>query len=231
MRYDILADKVMYFRDALIDPKDWLNSIEIANTPYIHDWNSWEKYTNRNDGGYQKQYGHIKTIYGGHILKYRLDQFPDDAYNQVKSLADVVDNCFNIYKARYDISMDRETNKDNYILSKYLTKNDPHGNADLQDHLDIDGDWEEYSIIIYINDDYMGGELELPSFDLKIKPEAGSVVIFPSGKPYNHIAHKAYNGQKYFISHFAKTGAGAGYRPDNTLDNYTKDTLPREMLQ
>jgi len=47
------------------------------------------------------------------------------------------------------------------------------------------------SLVAFLNDDFSGGELEFPKFDLKIKPEAGSCVIFPSNFPYLHIANPA----------------------------------------
>jgi len=55
------------------------------------------------------------------------------------------------------------------------------------------------SPILYLNDDYEGGELEFVNFDLKIKPRAGSLYIFPSSFPYAHIAHPVTKGTKYAI--------------------------------
>lgn len=55
------------------------------------------------------------------------------------------------------------------------------------------------SPILYLNDDYTGGELEFVNFDLKIKPKAGSMYIFPSNYPYAHIAHPVETGTKYAI--------------------------------
>jgi len=55
------------------------------------------------------------------------------------------------------------------------------------------------SPILYLNDDYTGGELEFVNFDLKIKPKAGSMYIFPSNYPYAHIAHPVQTGTKYAI--------------------------------
>ena len=42
------------------------------------------------------------------------------------------------------------------------------------------------SAIIYFNDDYNGGELFFPLFNIKHKPKAKDIVIFPSGIPYGH---------------------------------------------
>lgn len=55
------------------------------------------------------------------------------------------------------------------------------------------------SPILYLNDDYEGGELEFVNFNLKIKPKAGTLYLFPSNYPYRHIAHPVTNGTKYAI--------------------------------
>jgi hypothetical protein len=60
-------------------------------------------------------------------------------------------------------------------------------------------DQRSISPILYLNDDYEGGELEFTNFGLKIKPEAGSLFIFPSNFPYSHIAHPVTDGTKYAI--------------------------------
>ena len=55
------------------------------------------------------------------------------------------------------------------------------------------------SPILYLNDDYAGGELEFVNHNLKIKPKAGSLFLFPSSYPYRHIAHPVVDGTKYAI--------------------------------
>ncbi len=51
--------------------------------------------------------------------------------------------------------------------------------------------------VIYLNDDCVGGELDFPEQKVRIKPEAGSLVIFPSVKPYYHQSLEISSGQKY----------------------------------
>lgn len=55
------------------------------------------------------------------------------------------------------------------------------------------------SPILYLNDDYEGGEIEFVNFGIKIKPEPGMLVIFPASYPYAHIAHPVKSGTKYAI--------------------------------
>jgi len=46
-------------------------------------------------------------------------------------------------------------------------------------------------LVCFLNDDFSGGELVFPHFDVEIKPQAGSCVLFPSNFPYLHIAKPA----------------------------------------
>jgi hypothetical protein len=55
------------------------------------------------------------------------------------------------------------------------------------------------SLVAYINDDYEGGELSFRLQNLKIKPEAGDLFIFPSTFMYPHKAEVVTSGTKYSI--------------------------------
>ncbi len=55
------------------------------------------------------------------------------------------------------------------------------------------------SIVAYVNEDYEGGELYFPRFDLTIKPKTGDVVIFPSTYIYEHASNDMISGTKYSI--------------------------------
>jgi predicted 2-oxoglutarate/Fe(II)-dependent dioxygenase YbiX len=55
------------------------------------------------------------------------------------------------------------------------------------------------SPILYLNDEYEGGELEFVHFGIKIKPKKGNLYLFPSNYAYSHIAHPVTEGTKYAI--------------------------------
>jgi predicted 2-oxoglutarate/Fe(II)-dependent dioxygenase YbiX len=52
------------------------------------------------------------------------------------------------------------------------------------------------SLVAFLEEPETGGELEFPFFKVKVKPEAGDVVVFPSNFPYVHIAHPVTAGTK-----------------------------------
>ena len=57
--------------------------------------------------------------------------------------------------------------------------------------------YRTYSAIFYINDDYEGGEIYFPNWDIEIKPKTGSLVIFPSNEEYIHGVKEVKNLNRY----------------------------------
>lgn len=56
------------------------------------------------------------------------------------------------------------------------------------------------SIVVYLNDDYEGGEIWFPRMDnLAIKPKAGDIVVFPSTYIYEHASQDMISGTKYSV--------------------------------
>jgi predicted 2-oxoglutarate/Fe(II)-dependent dioxygenase YbiX len=74
------------------------------------------------------------------------------------------------------------------------------GGEEYKQHYDTSGILGRVvSAICYLNNDYSGGELEFPNFNVRIKPEPGMLILFPSSYPYAHIAHPVESGIKYAI--------------------------------
>jgi hypothetical protein len=55
------------------------------------------------------------------------------------------------------------------------------------------------SVVAYLNENYEGGEIYFPRFDLTIKPKTGDVVVFPSTYIYEHASNDMISGTKYSI--------------------------------
>lgn len=51
------------------------------------------------------------------------------------------------------------------------------------------------SSLVYINDNFDGGEIEFPGYDLKIKPQAGDLIIFPSNFRHSVLEVKGPNNR------------------------------------
>lgn len=59
--------------------------------------------------------------------------------------------------------------------------------------------WREYAGVIYLNDDYEGGEIYFSNANphIVLKPEKGMLVVFASGDGYMHGVKAAYGNTRY----------------------------------
>jgi hypothetical protein len=58
------------------------------------------------------------------------------------------------------------------------------------------------SSVMYLNDDYVGGDIEFKQSNVRIKPEAGSIIFFPSNFLYVHEVHEVTDGFRYAMPHW-----------------------------
>ncbi len=57
----------------------------------------------------------------------------------------------------------------------------------------------DYSLLIYLNEDFTGGELYFKKFDYTYQPKAGDLLVFPSNHIYMHEARPVTNGQRLAV--------------------------------
>jgi hypothetical protein len=74
----------------------------------------------------------------------------------------------------------------------------------------------QYAAVLYINDDYVDGEVFFPQQGLKLRPKTGALLIFPGTSDYVHGVHQVGDGPvRYVLPAFIKTrhpeGAMAGW--------------------
>jgi Rps23 Pro-64 3,4-dihydroxylase Tpa1-like proline 4-hydroxylase len=60
------------------------------------------------------------------------------------------------------------------------------------------------SSIYYINDDYIGGEINFPRFNISYKPKANEMLVFPSTYVYNHSVSEVTDGTRYSVVSWLK---------------------------
>ena len=96
------------------------------------------------------------------------------------------------YRKRYDIH--EQLWHVGYNMLKYK------GGTEYKAHYDGDtSSRRAVSAIIYLNNEYEGGHVEFTNFGIKIKPEPGMLMLFPSNYAYTHIAHPVISGTKYAL--------------------------------
>lgn len=67
-------------------------------------------------------------------------------------------------------------------------------------HIDFgDNSKRVISILVYLNDNYKGGETYFPRQNVKVKGNQGDVLVFPSNYCYPHSAEEILEGVKYSV--------------------------------
>jgi len=122
-----------------------------------------------------------------------------DYYEECLLIHDTIKN--SIEKCSYDYANQKSISIGNLTplsISKYSA------GAQMGPHVDSYGDDRSptISVVLYLNDDYEGGEIYFKEQDIKVKPSAGSLVIFPSTEPYYHQSLPVVSGSKYMTPGF-----------------------------
>jgi hypothetical protein len=67
-------------------------------------------------------------------------------------------------------------------------------------HIDDHKDYpRRMSTVYYLNDNYTGGEINFPRFNITFKPKANQMIVFPSNYIYNHSVSPVIEGERYAV--------------------------------
>ena len=62
----------------------------------------------------------------------------------------------------------------------------------------------KYGVVLYLNDDYEGGEIFYPNIGLEFKPKAYSLVLHPAHEAYRHGVKEVSSGIRYSMTTFLR---------------------------
>jgi Rps23 Pro-64 3,4-dihydroxylase Tpa1-like proline 4-hydroxylase len=195
-----LDSNILYFTGVIENPYEYISILEDTenNKDYELVISPWEKWNSSysDDPSDIYEYGLRKRI-----IPQEIDNLNPLIKENALYLIDTIQNATiyarNEYKKINNIQ-DSIYGYVNFNIQKYKTGTMMGPHHDTQD-----GDSTlKYSLVTYLNDDYEGGELEFPNHGIKIKPEAGSIIIFPSSQPYLHVSHNIKSGWKYMSPTF-----------------------------
>jgi hypothetical protein len=200
MKHEILKDKIVYFPGVIKNNQEIIDALESLNSKAVTAWENWYA------GSDEKHiYGDIKYM---DRSRYKEESDPatlDKCKFVIESLCDYMAECAKVYADIFDIPKDHLDfaisiiKQDNTVIgiNKYGT------NMHMGPHVDLNekNDYVQYTIVVYLNDDYDGGELYFPNHEIKLKPIAGSIAMYPSGHPYLHESLNLVSGRKMLITH------------------------------
>lgn len=186
MNPTIYADRIFYYESVIEKPAELVALIEstnnmLTNNDAIFPWREWTPSDNPDYlFGYQKQTDPNKLSTSSEDVKY--------IYNTLwETLIKIGED----YTTKLGL---KNVPPSPLSISKYIVGGSMGAHVDDYDQ---PGVTPVMSGVIYLNDDVEGGEIDFPEQGIRIKPKAGSVVVFPSVKPFYHQSLPVIKGEKY----------------------------------
>jgi len=170
--------------------KNWKETIETleneCNTPDSGVF--WNRATTIGPGIYQNQRTNLDLG-----ITYCVEAFGNkELINIQNQFCMLINSTASFYVNKFQITESYFHEPYNALKYKENTEYKTHYDGCTSTHRHI-------SCILYLNDDYVGGEIEFPHFNVKIKPQAGMFLMFPSNFAYAHTAKPVLQGTKYAI--------------------------------
>lgn len=185
---EIYDGQIFVFHNLIKDPDKLVRLIELSDKKLtdedcIGKWIEWT--ADDYKFGYRKEVNSSKS-----------NTSQEDAYNIYNTINNAIWHCLE----NYEMTVGQEVGiRSPFGIAKYDT------GSFMGKHVDDYSDPDKIptiSAILYLNDDYQGGELYFEEQGIKINPTAGSMVIFPSTKPYFHESLQIIDGTKYMCPIF-----------------------------
>jgi len=197
--HEVLDLGLVYYTDVIKNPESLIKKIEdldlmISNEKRLNTsvkpWTPWTYGEGENKLMFcwQKFIPQVKDI------------DPSDYYNEQQT--EISSQLFEAL----DITLDHYTKElypfaNKNIKSReqtmHLLKYDESGH--LPAHQDQGISSRVLSVLLYLNDDYEGGEIEFTHSKIKFKPKSGSVLFFPSNFLYVHEVYPVTKGPRYAL--------------------------------
>lgn len=202
LEFEVFDLGLVYYKNVIETPERVIELINSVVERYqngehgssftmVKDWEPWW------DSHMPKPFNHKFYVYRHNMIN------PDDYY--AKELTEIADILYQ--------SLDRalEHYLSLYPWGRNSIKADEPGDGVLRydsdgghlpAHQDLGVSSRVLSTVSYLNDDYEGGEIEFRHSNVKIKPERGSIVFFPSNFLYVHEVMAIKNGTRYAMPHW-----------------------------
>lgn len=185
----VYSDNIFYYEDVVKNPESLLKLIEseqgLNDSSLISEWHDW-KASDSSDFKFGMRKMTNYAEYGN---------ASDSSKTVFDSIKSALDETAKDYCESLGIPSGRQAP---ISISKYFV------GAFMGPHTDSapEPTVEHVSSVLYLNDDYLGGEISFPNQGVFIKPKAGSIVVFPSVPPYVHESKEIISGTKYMSPGF-----------------------------
>lgn len=204
----VFADKIFVFKNVINLMETWPEELEALDIRFedekrfnikgnpLKQLESWKPWAANDESDFF--YGRTRT---GHFIFNHSDEPSGGdliAYDLVEVIRKAAEELAQKYFKALDIK-DVPHLPSTFEIKEYET------GADMGPHFDAypgDDNQTILSAVLYMNDNYEGGELAFPQHGVTIKPEAGCLIFFPSTPDYMHQAKLVKSGKKYCVPLF-----------------------------
>lgn len=198
--YEILDLGMVYYKNIVRDPDKLIEKIELLDARYKQDqpkpyetsvkpWVEW-----KNDNGSNEVFCLQKFIpQVPHIAPF--DRYREEQLFISSELFGALDRTLEHYST--ELYPFAKKNIKSREQTMHLLRYDQSGH--LPAHQDQGISTRVLSVLLYLNDDYEGGEIEFKHSNVRIKPAPGSVLFFPSNFLYVHEVYPVTKGPRYAL--------------------------------
>ena len=210
MKINELGNGIIYIEDAFPKHKEFIEAIEDTNniSSTIPDWSDWLNSQDAKQGSI-KEIDWDFSLNKGNIFWPRVQANKDKnesrskAYDILNMIHEPLLDSLEVWHEKTGIKKLDWISR-NYTIKKY------DAGKELHPHLDRNKDDKnhtfDWTALVYLNDDYTGGELYFNHLDKTISPTAGSIIFFSTDEL--HTAKKVLTGNKYFLFFYIHSDFG-----------------------
>ena len=201
MDYEILDLGLVYYKNIIPEPQILIDKIEnlgqrflanehgIESSTIVRDWNPWS-YGDM-IFNYQKFFPEAKDVPDTDYYAKEMKEIADILYGSLEKAFRHYSNIIYPFAAKNIKSREHSIHLLKYGVGGHLPAHQDQGISS-----------RVLSSVMYLNDNYVGGEIEFKNSGVKIRPEAGSIIFFPSNFLYVHEVYPITEGYRYSMPHW-----------------------------
>jgi predicted 2-oxoglutarate/Fe(II)-dependent dioxygenase YbiX len=182
-----IAGGIDIFENAWPNPKETIRAVEQACAD-VNSGVNWERAETFGGGAYQdiRTNMHLQITRCAELFDNPLMQQIHNQFYLMLAASSIP------YTERYSIC--EGIWHEPYTMLKYASGQEYKGHYDGHT-----GAGRHISAICYLNNEFEGGEIEFPHHNVRIKPEPGMLILFPSNFSFLHVAKPVSSGTKYAL--------------------------------
>lgn len=196
MDYKIMTAGMVYYKNAIDSTKEVIGSIEYMQDQLARGTESaaqpWHEWNGANP--------EIEKFCIRHFITEPKNVFKlDPLYSHISFVYDKIFGGIEKAYSHYSTELYPHASQNIKSTEGLLSVLKYGATGYLPEHQDQGVSSRVLSTVAYLNDDYIGGEIYFPQVGIEIKPEAGSIIFFPSNFVFTHTVKPITHGFRYAV--------------------------------